>query len=256
MPCDEISAEWGAQRIKGLSIGKALLHALQKPFRQRRLRSAQKSRDLASSSSFLYPKFGPGQMWERGRAQLRERGGAHRSDGAGRRASSTGDEPRHRACARATPDRRRAALRRRLVLLDDAGARAGAGAATPAPPPDVARDRRRPRIPRLHHRRPAATASCCATGAAAAPTSLVPDNWIYIQEPDVQGRPAADLQQLEPVHGAPTPSTVWVGLEYFCNEGDDALDDAGRRRCSELGVARAARSIDIADAGRRARRAP
>ncbi len=63
VPCSEISAEWGAQRIKGLSITKALGHALRKPFIRSR-DTAQKSTETSLVERFLYPKLGPGQMWE------------------------------------------------------------------------------------------------------------------------------------------------------------------------------------------------
>jgi protoporphyrinogen oxidase len=57
--CCEISADWGAQRIKGLSISKALIHYIKGFF--------VKSRKVEQTSlieEFIYPKFGPGQMWE------------------------------------------------------------------------------------------------------------------------------------------------------------------------------------------------
>src|SRR5271167_2016675 len=58
--CAEISAEWGAQRIKGLSVAKAIGHALTSPFRH----SAdvfQKHTETSLIERFLYPKLGPGQ---------------------------------------------------------------------------------------------------------------------------------------------------------------------------------------------------
>ena len=77
MPCDEISAEWGAQRIKGLSIIKAVAHV-----RQAASSSssdiAQKDVETSLIEQFLYPKFGPGQMWEEV-AQTRAREGRRRS---------------------------------------------------------------------------------------------------------------------------------------------------------------------------------
>src|SRR6185312_16075174 len=63
VPCTEISAEWGAQRIKGLSITKALRHALANPFRSP-ADTAQKATETSLIERFLYPKLGPGQMWE------------------------------------------------------------------------------------------------------------------------------------------------------------------------------------------------
>ena len=55
-----ISADWGAQRVKGLSITKVILNALKKPF-------SKNSKNIETSliEEFYYPKFGPGQMWEK-----------------------------------------------------------------------------------------------------------------------------------------------------------------------------------------------
>ena len=61
--CNEISAEWGAQRIKGLSITKALKHALNQIF-VKSLHLQQKNTSTSLIEKFLYPSFGPGQMWE------------------------------------------------------------------------------------------------------------------------------------------------------------------------------------------------
>ena len=63
VPCREISAAWGEQRIKGLSIRKALAHFIFQMFRTT-LSVAQKNTETSLIERFLYPKFGPGQMWE------------------------------------------------------------------------------------------------------------------------------------------------------------------------------------------------
>src|SRR6266481_4632800 len=63
VPCEDIAAEWGAQRIKGLSVTKAVAHALTRPFRSSS-DAAQKGTETSLIERFLYPKFGPGQMWE------------------------------------------------------------------------------------------------------------------------------------------------------------------------------------------------
>src|SRR5579875_1685585 len=69
-PCDQISAEWGAQRIKGLSLTTALKHFLKKLFSRKPKQAAgstdiaQKDTDTSLIERFLYPKFGPGQLWE------------------------------------------------------------------------------------------------------------------------------------------------------------------------------------------------
>ena len=71
VPCLEISAEWGAQRIKSLSVTKALVHAARSALGLGRARAAQTS----LIESFLYPKYGPGQMWEAVAAKFVAAGG-------------------------------------------------------------------------------------------------------------------------------------------------------------------------------------
>jgi len=75
VPCSEISAEWGAQRIKGLSLWATLLHALRKAFGSSRRNVAQKDTQTSLIEQFLYPKFGPGQMWEEVARQVIAMGG-------------------------------------------------------------------------------------------------------------------------------------------------------------------------------------
>ena len=55
-----ISADWGAQRVKGLSISKVLLNALTKPFKK-----GSKNVETSLIEEYYYPKYGPGQMWEK-----------------------------------------------------------------------------------------------------------------------------------------------------------------------------------------------
>src|SRR3569832_1989209 len=64
VPCDRISAEWGAQRIKGLSVWGAITHAVRRVFRSGAGDVGQKGTETSLIEKFLYPKFGPGQMWE------------------------------------------------------------------------------------------------------------------------------------------------------------------------------------------------
>ncbi len=67
MPCTEIRAEWAAQRIQNLSLGKAILNAASMNRRSDKIKSL--------ISSFRYPRLGPGQMWERCRDRIEEMGG-------------------------------------------------------------------------------------------------------------------------------------------------------------------------------------
>ena len=75
VPCTEISAEWGAQRIKGLSIVKTIQHAVKKAFGGSKSDIGQKGTETSLIEQFLYPKFGPGQMWEETARRVKEMGG-------------------------------------------------------------------------------------------------------------------------------------------------------------------------------------
>ncbi|HEX7158997.1 MAG TPA: FAD-dependent oxidoreductase, partial [Edaphobacter sp.] len=64
-PCDRISAEWGAQRIKGLSLTSAVKHFVKKALgRHGKGDLSQKATDTSLIERFMYPKYGPGQLWE------------------------------------------------------------------------------------------------------------------------------------------------------------------------------------------------
>jgi protoporphyrinogen oxidase len=76
LSCDEISADWAAQRIKGLDLGVAVVNAL-----KRALKVAPRRRDAGAPvvktliESFQYPRRGPGMMWEAAARKIRQRGG-------------------------------------------------------------------------------------------------------------------------------------------------------------------------------------
>ena len=72
--CSEISAEWGAQRIKGVSITKAVAHALRRKKKDDQ-DIAQKNVETSQIERFLYPKLGPGQLWEEVARQIESMGG-------------------------------------------------------------------------------------------------------------------------------------------------------------------------------------
>ncbi len=74
MKCREISADWAAQRIKGLSLGSAVRSALV-PRWLSRMRSRSSKTPKTLIESFRYPKLGPGQMWEAAAGQVADNGG-------------------------------------------------------------------------------------------------------------------------------------------------------------------------------------
>ena len=74
LSCGKIKAEWGEQRVKGLSIAKTIFYALKKMLFKSSL-SNQKNMETSLIEYFFYPKFGPGQMWEETARIIKAKGG-------------------------------------------------------------------------------------------------------------------------------------------------------------------------------------
>jgi protoporphyrinogen oxidase len=215
--CREISAEWGAQRIKGLSVRKALAHALASPFRSA-ADTAQKQTETSLIERFLYPKFGPGQMWEEVARQVAARGGEihlrHRVIGV--------ERDGWKVTAVQVRDAADGSVRR--VPCDHF--------ISTLPVKDLAAmlEPDDPEVIRVADRLPYRdfmTAGLLLkkmrnTGgknARATANGMPPDNWIYIQEPDVKIGRLQVFNNWSPALVA-DPATIWLGLEYFCREGD------------------------------------
>jgi protoporphyrinogen oxidase len=208
VPCREISAEWGAQRIKGLSVSKIIAHALSSPFRNSS-DADQKGTETSLIERFLYPKFGPGQMWEEVAQRVTALGGAihlqQRVVGIDRRADNVVgvevfDEAagavRHVPCDHFLST---IAVKDLIAMLK----------------PD---DARIAQIASNLPYRSFMTAGLLLRSMRGRPTP--PDNWVYIQEPDVRIGRLQIFNNWSPVLVA-DPSTVWLGLEYFCDQNDE-----------------------------------
>src|SRR5580700_8390992 len=82
VPCDQISAEWGAQRIKGLSVVSAIKHFLKSAMAKKTTDSdiSQKDTETSLIERFMYPKLGPGQLWEYVAEDVKNKGGVIRTN--------------------------------------------------------------------------------------------------------------------------------------------------------------------------------
>ena len=247
--CREISPQWGAQRIKGLSIAKAVRHAIAKTFRRTTGDLAQRGTETSLIERFLYPQRGPGQMWETVAEHVRAAGGeillSTRLCGLCRSGS------RLHAVVFEDAQGKRREIRCRAVV-STMPIRDLAQALDPPPPPDVAaiadglcyRDfitigvllaRMRPN-------------DYVRSGHA---NNLVPDTWIYVQEPDVLMGRLQIFNNWSPAMVADA-SRIWLGLEYFCSEGDalwtmddEALQRLARSELVKLGFADDADILDM-----------
>jgi protoporphyrinogen oxidase len=215
VPCDKISAEWGAQRIKGLSITKTLLHALSRL--ARRDRSLQQSKTETSLiERFLYPRLGPGQMWETCADQVRRMGGEILTGCCVERLLYDGQRVEG-VVARDT-DGETFTLYGDYVfssmpvkhLLQAMG---------PAVPPEV-RQVGDGLVYRDFVTVGVLTDQLEINDRTKEGTKLLSDNWIYIQEPDVTVGRLQIFNNWSP-YLVRDPQSVWLGMEYFCNEGDE-----------------------------------
>jgi protoporphyrinogen oxidase len=208
VPCQQISAEWGAQRIKGLSVSKAIAHALSRPFRNSS-DAAQKRTETSLIERFLYPKFGPGQMWEEVARRVTALGGVihlrHRVVGIDRVAD--------KVVSAEVLDETAGAARRipcdhflSTITVKDLVAM--------LKPDDARIAQTAGELPY----RSFMTVGLLLRSMKGRPAPA--DNWIYIQEPDVRIGRLQIFNNWSPALVA-DPSTVWLGLEYFCNQGDD-----------------------------------
>jgi len=209
VPCTAIPRDWGAQRVKGLSVGAAIWHAVKKLVTSSGS-LAQKGTETSLIEKFIYPKYGPGQLWEEVAGRIVDQGGEillqHKVIGIecvdGKVASVT-------ALNQATGER--------VVIAADYVfssmpvqdlVTAFTGDDVPQAVKEVARG--------LMYRD-------FITVGVLLPRSkyeLLPDNWIYVQEKDVKVGRIQVFNNWSP-YLVQNQDTIWLGLEYFCNEGDD-----------------------------------
>jgi protoporphyrinogen oxidase len=220
VPCDEISAAWGAQRIKGLSLRKAIGHFFSKLFSRRKADSSdirQRNSETSQIEQFLYPKYGPGQLWEHV-AQLVVKGGGEVRLGCRvtRLAVRTGPDGADMVTAVdvRTPDGETVTIpgdyffstmpiRELLRSMDTP---------IPAHVQEISDG--------LQYRDFITVGLLVDRLLITEPDgSPIKDTWIYIQEPDVLLGRLQIFNNWSP-YLVSDPSKVWIGLEYFCNDTD------------------------------------
>ncbi len=216
--CRKIGPEWGAQRIKGLSVTKALVHAA-RSLLVKDVSIGQKKTETSLIEQFMYPKYGPGQLWEEVARRVEEKGGEIHLN--------------HRAVALAPG---KDGIDSVVVAdLSSGGERAvsadyffstmpikeliaALGGEVPVNVKEVAEGLmyRDFMTVGLLLRKMSVKEGSGKNG----PLNLIPDNWVYIQEPDVRIGRLQVFNNWSP-YMVREPDTVWLGLEYFCNEDDD-----------------------------------
>ena len=239
----KISADWGAQRVKGLSI-RAILKDI-----FRRLLGTGGEVETSLIERFFYPKLGPGQLWELAAAEVKTLGGEIKMNCPvtaleardGRIVSlfyrEAGEE--HRL----TPDAVFSSMPVRELMDDLSGVEVPKEikeAADTLPYRDfitvgllvkdllIRNDTKRRTV-----------------------KNRVPDCWIYVQDKDVKLGRVQIFNNWSPYMVKDPENTVWMGLEYFCDEGDELwsktdeeLVDLAKGEIERIGIARAADVLD------------
>ncbi len=213
VPCQEISAEWGAQRIKGLSLTTAVLHFLKRAFSPSRDEAIQqKGTETSLIEKFLYPKYGPGQLWEHAADQIRSRGGEILLGWRATRLFVQGDKITAVEAVSDSGERRRfpadyvfstMPVRELIDALD-------------TPIPSEVRE-----VSDGLQYRDFITVGLLVDKLTVREADGGPlkDNWIYIQEPDVLVGRLQIFNNWSPYMVA-DPAKTWIGLEYFCYQTD------------------------------------
>ncbi len=226
MKCSEISSDWAAQRIRGLSLRSLVANALGLP------RKSGKDGEIKTLiESFDYPRRGPGAMWDAMAALIERRGGRIAVDAAVERIEW---EPGRVVAVHAGGRRYEGdhfissmPIRHLIERLDP-------------PAPEWLADA----VLHFNYR------DFLTVALIVKQPDLFPDNWIYIHEPKVKVGRIQNFKNWSP-EMVPDPETTCLGLEYFCFEGDDlwtSSDDElirlARDEVAALGLAEADDIID------------
>jgi protoporphyrinogen oxidase len=222
IPCERITAEWAAQRIKGLSLRTATLNMLF----PRRNRGKGAIKTLIDE--FEYPRLGPGMMWERFADAVVQHGGSVR---LGERAVTVRHRARHVESidVQSSEGRHPQPVGQLIATMPIPQL---VFALDPPAPPDVVAAARR-----LRHR------DFLTVVLILDCRDVFPDNWIYIHDDSVRVGRIQNYKNWSP-DMVPDPRYTCLGLEYFVNEGDDLwtkgdgeLLELGARELGAMGLA-------------------
>jgi protoporphyrinogen oxidase len=224
IPCNKIEAEWAAQRIKGLSLKKAVINALF---------GSNDTKTLIKK--FDYPIYGPGMMWERFQQKVDEKGG---QVSLNTRVMSVKREGYHITEITAYQDGQEMTITGEN-FISSMPVTALVNRLDPLPPDEV-----------LEAAKSLSYRDFLIVALIIDQAKLFPDNWIYIHSPEVKVGRIQNFKNWSPAM-VPDQSKTCLGLEYFCTEGDEIwklsdteLLDLATREIEKLGLAKASQVED------------
>ena len=213
----KLGADWGSQRVKGLSVMAVIKDMMKKAFGSK---ADNNKVETSLIEQFIYPKYGPGQLWETVAEEVKCAGGDVRTQSAvkgihveGNRVKSVttvnadGEEEEHECdyFLSTMP------IKDLIAAID--------GIEVPEDVRRIARE--------LPYRDFITVGLCVDRMKIKNETKIktyqqrVPDTWIYIQERDVKIGRLQVFNNWSPYLVADYENTMWIGLEYFCTEGDE-----------------------------------
>ena len=226
MPCHEMSADWAAQRIKGLSLWGAVTDGLKRSLGiNKRPNDGMAVKTLLES--FRYPRLGPGMMWEAARDHVIRHGNQILMGHRLKQLSFNGSTQQWTVTA---TDQEGAQVTIKAVhVISSAPMRELAGRLHPLPAT-------LPQAADLQYR------DFLTVALIIRSPDLFPDNWIYIHDSKVKVGRVQNFRSWSP-EMVPDPDVACVGLEYFCFEGDglwassdDELVALATREMAQLGL--------------------
>src|SRR6266705_3476808 len=208
MSCKEISADWAAQRIKGLSLGSAIKNAL---FPQKQ--SKDKTKVIKTLiNSFKYPRKGPGMMWEACAQKVRQLGGEIEM---GSRVTGCAYDDLTETW---TVQFRNSQGREQLLEAEHVISSAPMRELVRGLSPEVSEEAREA-ADSLKYR------DFLTVMLILKERNMFSDNWIYIHDPSVKVGRIQNFRSWSP-EMVPDPEKVCYGLEYFCFEHDGLWDSS------------------------------
>ncbi len=221
VPCSQIAPDWGAQRVKGLSVTKAITHAIKSTIPKRKNSDiSQKGTETSLIEYFLYPKLGPGQMWETVTKIVKKMGGEVHLN--------------HEIVKVHVKNNKISGVTVREYKTGKTSLVEGDYFFSTMPVKDLINAIDGVKVPSNTKRvanglpyRDFITVGLLLnklkisnqTGRKTK-NNVVPDNWIYIQEPGVKVGRLQIFNNWSP-YLLKDEDKVWIGMEYFVNEGDE-----------------------------------
>lgn len=211
IPCDKLGASWGAQRVKGLSVSKIIIHAVKSIIKAG---TNDSKNETSLIGKFLYPKFGPGQIWDEMARIITEKGGIinlnHKLVGVKSRGYNITE------CTIECLSTRKIKKYRADYFLSTMPIKELFKCFNFHVPQEIKR------VAETLKYRDFITVGLLLKELKITDKGniRISDNWLYIQEKKVRLGRVQIFNNWSP-YLVKDQDKVWLGLEYFCNEGDE-----------------------------------